>query len=376
MLIAKKDYEPGDVILTEEPFIYMLGLDQRGQRCGSCFKKFNSLKTCSRCRFVRYCSEECKSKDWKAHHKYDECKVFKDVMNQGIPYLESALLYIRVYLILRRRPDLKDKRFELPDGNTKSFNDMLSNVDAVKTDPEHIEIVKSISKYLITILPDYNEDDFYEIYGKCFTNSFSICEPVLTSSYTSVKSHGKGIFMQYSHMNHSCKPNSNACSKGIQTQVRATTKIKSGEEITVSYVNPCLTRSERRMRLKRGWFFDCSCIRCRNNDDESLLQINRFFDSAIMPDYTFDGPGNRFICMQMYCDLIKGLLGEYCTNSAQPLVDLYCNGRRLYGSIFIRDRQMLDDILKRAEKVVLVNYGHDYPLYQRLLKYKETPYQY
>jgi len=98
MLIAKKDYEPGDVILTEEPLIYILGSDQRGQRCDSCLKEFDSLEACSGCQFVQYCSKECKGKDCEAHHKYDECKVLKDVMNQGIPYLESVLLLIRVYL--------------------------------------------------------------------------------------------------------------------------------------------------------------------------------------------------------------------------------------------------------------------------------------
>jgi len=326
------------------------------------------------CKFVYYCSKECQKKDWKAHHKYDECKVFKDIADleenikgKDLPRRGSVLLYIRVYLTLRGRPDLKDKRFSLPDGNTKSFNDMMSNVDDVKTDPAQILIVKSISKYLTTILPDYNEDDFYEVYGKCFTNYFSICEPVHNSGYTSImKLLGVGIYMQYSHMNHSCKPNSNGCSKGIQTQVRAITKIKAGEEITVSYIDLYLWRSERRKRLKRRWFFDCSCIRCRNDDDKSLLKINRFLETAVFcTDLTFDGQKNGFKDMLKYCDLIKELLGEYCTNSAMPLVDLYCNG-----SMFIRDRQRLDRIFARAEKVVLVNYGHDYPLYQRLQKCK------
>jgi len=151
--------------------------------------------------------------------------------------------------------------------------------------------------------------------------------------------------------------------------VRATTKIKSGEEITVSYVNLNLTRSERRMRLKRGWFFDCECIRCRNNDDKSLLEIKSFYDMAVMSDLTHD-PEDGFMYTLKYCDLLEVLLGEYCINITLELVDLYINGL-----MFIRDRQRLDRIFKRAEKAVLVNYGHDYPLYEQLQKCKVTQYQ-
>jgi len=74
--------------------------------------------------------------------------------------------------------------------------------------------------------------------------------------------------------------------------------------------------------------------------------------------------------MLKFCDLIEQLLGEYCIDSTLELVDLYING-----SMVIRDRQRLDRIFERAEKAVLVNYGHDHPLYERLQKCKVTPYQ-
>jgi len=96
MLIAKKDYEPGDVILTEEPLIYILASDQRRHEssCDSCLKKFDSLKACSGCRFVQYCSKECQKKDWKGHHKYEECKVFKVIRDESIAKMENVLLYL------------------------------------------------------------------------------------------------------------------------------------------------------------------------------------------------------------------------------------------------------------------------------------------
>jgi len=136
--------------------------------------------------------------------------------------------------------------------------------------------------------------------------------------------------------------------------------------VTGSYV----TRSERREELKQGWFFDCECIRCRNNDDEIIFELERLINMAVESDQTFDGREIGFKYMLMFCDLIKELLGEYCIESALELIDIYING-----SMFIRDRQWLDRIFKRAEKAVLVNYGHDHPLYERLQKCKVTLYQ-
>ena len=76
MLITKRDYEPGDVIISEEPFIYILDSQNRGSFCDSCLQESAFFKTCSGCGLLKYCSRECQLKDWEAHDKYKECKVF------------------------------------------------------------------------------------------------------------------------------------------------------------------------------------------------------------------------------------------------------------------------------------------------------------
>ena len=127
MLIAKRDYEPGDIIASEQPFIYILVSQNRGSLCDSCLQRSGSLR-CSGCKFVYYCSKECQKKDWKAHHKYEECKVFKRIKDdQVVELFDRQMLSIRVYLTLRGRPELKDKKFDMPDGSLKSFNDTMTN---------------------------------------------------------------------------------------------------------------------------------------------------------------------------------------------------------------------------------------------------------
>jgi len=113
----------------------------------------------------------------------------------------------------------------------------------------------------------------------------------------------------------------------------------------------------------------CDKIKHRKKENmpkEYIEKYNRFRDMAVKSDL----PENRFMYMLKYCDLIEELLGEYCIDIALELVDLYCNG-----SMFIRDRQRMDLIFKRAEKAVLINYGHDYPLYELLQECKVTPHQ-
>jgi len=347
-LVAIKDYEPGDVILTEEPFIFMLDTDLRGKRCDTCLKKSSSLKLCIGCNFLYYCSSGCQEKDWEAHHKYDECKVFKDIRNQNIRHLDTFLFDIRVYLTIRGRPALKEKRFPLTDGTSKSFNDMMSNVDVVKNNRGNVLVVNSISKYLSSLLPDYSEDDFFEIHGKVYTNSSTLREPnYIANFFSTITTLAECIFIQYSHINHSCRPNSNGVTKGMNNELRATTKIKAGEEITVSYVNLKMTRNERRQQLKLRWFFECECVRCKNDDDDKVLEMNKYYNSTSMSE-----PNRAFKLLLKYCDLVDNVLGKGSLESAVPLVNLYS-----IAFLCQKDKEELNRIYKRAEEVVLVTYG-------------------
>jgi len=149
----------------------------------------------------------------------------------------------------------------------------------------------------------------------------------------------------------------------MNNELRATTKIKAGEEITVSYVYLKTTRNERRLKLKLGWFFECQCVRCRNNDDDKVLEMNNYYDFA-----SNSQPNDAFKPLLKYCDLINQVLGEFCSESAVPLVNLYS-----IAFLCRKDKEELDRIYKRAEEVVLVTYGQDYPLFEYLERCKSTP---
>ncbi|KAI0534918.1 hypothetical protein GGR58DRAFT_29962 [Xylaria digitata] len=119
---------------------------------------------------------------------------------------------------------------------------------------------------------------YREKVGKIFrTNSFS------TGSHDG-KSNFQSLFATVSRINHSCRPN---CayffdSNTFSQNVVAVRDVQPGEELSVAYIDPVLTRSERMRRLK-SWGFECTCERCTANEtqvaesDENVLEMQRLW---------------------------------------------------------------------------------------------------
>lgn len=259
MLKSSKSYVPGDVIHAEKPWIYILAAGERGKRCNNCFESSRFVKACSRCHIVYYCGKECQRKDWLAHHKHSECKVFKEAASselKGVLNTETELLAIRVFLTLRGRPDLRTVMFELSDGSKKCFNDLMTNMEGLLKNEQKIMNVARIKVLLKKIIPNVDEDEFLETFGKVRTNNYSL--------YTDLDALlGHAVSVVYAQFNHSCKPNALPVSAGLNQWVRALSKIPAGEEITISYINPLETREKRRSWLKSNWDFDCECVRVK-----------------------------------------------------------------------------------------------------------------
>ncbi|KAI0205206.1 hypothetical protein F4808DRAFT_277333 [Astrocystis sublimbata] len=121
--------------------------------------------------------------------------------------------------------------------------------------------------------------------GKIFsTNSFA------TGAHDG-KSKFQSLFTTVSRINHSCRPN---CAYFFDTNtwtqnVAAARDIQPGEELSIGYIDPILTRAERLKKLK-VWGFECSCERCSANatetaeSDSKVLEIQRLW--KIVDDYS------------------------------------------------------------------------------------------
>ena len=93
---------------------------------------------------------------------------------------------------------------------------------------------------------------------------------------------GNGVRIKTSRFNHSCKPNAVTMQmvNGLH-QVRAISKIKSGQEINLNYIDDPFcgfrNRKYRQDSLFNGWLFHCSCDLCENDVDDDVANSSQTF---------------------------------------------------------------------------------------------------
>ncbi|KAK4618381.1 SET domain-containing protein 5 [Fulvia fulva] len=88
---------------------------------------------------------------------------------------------------------------------------------------------------------------------------------------------GAGLFLTYSRVNHSCRPNlanTYNATLGMLT-VHATRDIKAGEELTTTYILNVRTKEQRQEQLQTGWGFKCQCELCTGHDKEVAASETR-----------------------------------------------------------------------------------------------------
>ncbi|EQB55494.1 hypothetical protein CGLO_04585 [Colletotrichum gloeosporioides Cg-14] len=91
--------------------------------------------------------------------------------------------------------------------------------------------------------------------------------------------HHYGNYPEVSRYNHDCRPNVafhiGADGRHQTTVVRP---VKSGEELTISYLDQLGVRSERQHRAKLAWGFECGCSQCSLAKKQAAASDQRLMD--------------------------------------------------------------------------------------------------
>ncbi|OAA59566.1 SET domain protein [Niveomyces insectorum RCEF 264] len=86
-----------------------------------------------------------------------------------------------------------------------------------------------------------------------------------------------GLYPELSRINHACNPNAyhRFSPRTLSVEVVAYRDIQPGEEITISYAQLTLSRTERRAFVHDNYHFNCTCTLCRADPDAMTASEDR-----------------------------------------------------------------------------------------------------
>lgn len=77
-LVARKTFQPGDVLLVDKPYIAVPDLKMKTIFCQHCLKATMCLIPCDQCHNRVYCSEACRTEAYKTYHRI-ECRILDSI---------------------------------------------------------------------------------------------------------------------------------------------------------------------------------------------------------------------------------------------------------------------------------------------------------
>ncbi|CAG8976284.1 hypothetical protein HYALB_00011769 [Hymenoscyphus albidus] len=243
-LAASKPLDPGDLIVQiPSPYLLVVEKEALDRVCSYCLHEtpLSSLKRCSSCKIVRYCTPTCQKEDWKLIHKR-ECGVLAKL--PAVP--PTAVRALFQYLV-RYGGEGLDERSEGLESHWEEFKRDQKRWDEIvlqargavafsRTKESKMEMVTRLLCVLSTnafraTLPDDTP------IGLCYTPTLALA-------------------------NHSCTPNAFIIFSGRRISLHALSPIPLDGQIFISYIDFTQSLDIRQTELKQRYFFTCSCPKC------------------------------------------------------------------------------------------------------------------
>lgn len=216
-LCTAKNFSPGEVIISQEPYVSVPGNSSTASRCEFCFTSSN-LKRCSSCHVVWYCGSTCQISDWKLHRV--ECQALSKLEKERLESLTpSVRLMVKLYL--RRKLESEKVVPASVMDNYKLVEALASHMPEIEE--KQLILYAQMANLVNAILKWFDVDlkEIAENFSKLACNGHSICDPEL-------KPLGTGLYLVVSIINHSCLPNSVLMFEDRKAVVRAVEFIPKG----------------------------------------------------------------------------------------------------------------------------------------------------
>ncbi|EXJ89664.1 hypothetical protein A1O3_02731 [Capronia epimyces CBS 606.96] len=272
---AREIAAKSQLIFVTRPLLVALETSKLQTTCYACFRspsdsdwpvtvdKHHSLKTCSRCKVVKFCDQKCQSQAWSQYHRL-ECNLYSKLHPRVLPSTVRAIIRL-----------LKQyKAGMLPDGEWEQLLALESHQeDFAKAGGQRWQdlliMMQGIKGYSGT---DESPDLILRLVCVLAVNSFTLTNATFDSS-------GLILHPKPSLLNHSCEPNayvrfdvsSSTYQQGFPTlgsiSVHALRDITKDEEVTISYVDTTFPSEKRQQELRDRYFFTCQCGFCAKGPD-------------------------------------------------------------------------------------------------------------
>nr|POE93727.1 histone-lysine n-methyltransferase ashr1 [Quercus suber] len=275
-LLTTRDFHPGEVIISQEPYVCVPNKSPVESRCDGCFTTSN-LKKCSGCHVVWYCGSTCQKLDWKLHRL--ECEALSR-LDKDRRKCVTPSIHLMVKLYLRRK--LQSEKV-IPTTATDNYNLVEALVSHMPDiDEKQLVLYAQMANLVNFILqqPDINIKEIAENFSKFACNAHTICDSELIPL-------GTGLYPVISIINHSCLPNSVLVFEGRLAVIRAVQHIPQGAEVLI-----------------KQYLFTCTCpccIKLGQSDDiqESVvLEGYRCKDEGCNGFLLRSSDDKGFICQQ------------------------------------------------------------------------------
>ncbi|XP_064395526.1 histone-lysine N-methyltransferase SMYD3-like [Halichondria panicea] len=226
-VFTKESISAGATIFSELPIAHCSVEETRGTICEHCFNRSESLKKCSRCKFVYYCNSDCQRLDWPLHKT--ECKGVRG--GKATPLVRLAL-----------RALTRD---------TQHLCSLPLNRDAQLLIVSTVQLCKHPPRVI------------NQLFRRITCNTFSVTAPDDLSKM------GVALYCAPSLLNHSCRPNTLPLYYGRQLVLKAVRDIGPDEQLFITYTETMQLLSERQHHLQSTYNFTCACERCLEDINQS-----------------------------------------------------------------------------------------------------------
>ncbi|EXJ95655.1 hypothetical protein A1O1_00777 [Capronia coronata CBS 617.96] len=275
LYVARDTAAKSQLVFVAQPLLVALETTKLATSCYYCFRSPSesdwqasdepkgNLKTCSRCKVVRFCDQKCQTQAWSQYHRL-ECKLYSKLYPRILPSSVRAIIRLlkqhKEGMLLEGEWEhllkLESHQEEIAKAGGQRWQDLIIMMQGIKgysgTDQSPELILR-----LICILT---------------VNSFTLTNVTFDSI-------GLVLHPKPALVNHSCDPNayvrfdifSPSHQPGDQASgslsVHALRDIGKDEEITISYVDTTFPLERRRQELRERYFFSCQCDLCARGQD-------------------------------------------------------------------------------------------------------------